>query len=123
MRVEGEVSLNCFPGYPFGSIRITKINQLSNKSSEQDYFWLNYVFLKKIRYSLSKIISDNDLARNIGKKGGPKRPESQLREKAYFLISARVHFQVTGIANFAMPSLSVETRIPVERVPKLLGKP
>ncbi len=78
---------------------------------------------KKIRYSLSKIISDNDLARNIGKKGGPKRPESQLREKDYFLISARVHFQLTGIANFAMPSLSVETRIPVERVPKLLGKP
>ena len=81
------------------------------------------ILIKKNRYSLSKIISDNDLARNIGKKGGPKRPESQLREKDYFLISARVHFQVTGIANFAMPSLSVETRIPVERVPKLLGKP
>lgn len=78
---------------------------------------------KKNRYFLSKIISDNDLVRNIGKKGDPKRPESQLREKDYFLISARVHFQVTGIANFAMPSLSVETRIPVERVPKLLGKP
>lgn len=33
--VEGEVSLNCFPGYPFGSIRIIKINQLSNNCSKQ----------------------------------------------------------------------------------------